>query len=316
MPRYRLFGNALESDLLLPSLRSTDAEPRWRLRTVHGAEVPAGEGELLGSDAQGICRTSVYRTPSGLLYRHSCTGAFALEEAGAELTWYPAAGAEGDVVQNDVMGRLMALALHLGGFTCLHGSAISFAEEASAFLAPKGYGKSTLAAALLDAGGVLVTDDTVAVRDEGAPIVLPGIPHLRLNHDSATHALSGAAESPQGGDGKHVVAGISDDRLLDAEAPLGAIYVLAPAPADERAAVTRTPMTGVRAAMALVQHTKVGILLGGGEAAAVFDRATSLARRVPVYELAIARDLTRLPEVVATVAGWHGGFAAAPAATA
>lgn len=312
MTRYRIFGNALDSDIALPSLRPSELPAgRWRLRTVRHS-LPPEAGEQLGADVQGICRTSVHRQGDGLLYRHSCTGAFALEAEGTDISWYPAEGADEDVVQNDVMGRLMALALHLGGFTCLHGSAIAFEQGAGTFLAPKGYGKSTLAAALVEAGGRLVSDDTVAVTPDRMPMVMPGIPHLRLRHDSAAHALSGAADSPQGGDGKHVVTDLADGRLLDEAAPLSAIYILAPVPADGRAPVVRTPMPGVHAAMSLVQHTKVGVLLRGSEAPAVFDRASRLAQRVPVYELAIARDLHRLPEVVATIGNWHGGFRGAP----
>jgi hypothetical protein len=62
--------------------------------------------------------------------------------------------------------------------------------------------------------------------------------------------------------------------------------------------------------MSLVEHSKLGPLLGGPEAPVLLGQAIAVANVVPVYVLSVVRDLALLPEAAARVAAWH-----APAST-
>jgi hypothetical protein len=240
---------------------------------------------------------------------HSCTGAFDIAPDGRRMVWYPSPAADMDVVRNDILGRLFSIGLHAGGALCLHGSGVAFDGETAAFLAPKGYGKSTLAGALIAAGARLVSDDTLAVTVGDVPMLQPGVHHLRLRSDSARHALEQPEAHPRGIDGKLVVSDLGDDRLLLVPRPLSAIYVLDPAPGSAERAVVRTPLAVPFAAVALVQHVKSAVLLGPPSAPALLDRAARVVRHVPVFRLQIARSLARLAEVTETLAEWHGSAA-------
>ena len=63
----------------------------------------------------------------------------------------------------------------------LHGCALAFEGRAIALVGAKGAGKSTLGAALMAAGGAMITDDHVALWRRGGEFwVEPGAPRLRL----------------------------------------------------------------------------------------------------------------------------------------
>ncbi|MEW5918316.1 MAG: hypothetical protein AB1762_18075, partial [Gemmatimonadota bacterium] len=89
-------------------------------------------------------------------------------------------------------------------------------------------------------------------------------------------------------------------------APLVATYVLSPTPnGNGSSAVSRSRLSSRQAILELLRHAKIAALLGGSEAPLVFQQAACIASTVPAYHLEIARDLRRLPEVVATIASWH-----------
>lgn len=225
------------------------------------------------------------------------------------MIWYPSPAADMDVVRNDILGRVFSIGLYAGGALCLHGSGVAFDLDTAAFLAPKGYGKSTLAGALIGAGASLVSDDTLAVTAGDVPMLQPGVHQLRLRSDSARHALEHPSTHPRGVDGKLVVTNLRDDRLLLVPRPLSAIYVLDPVPGSTGHAVVRVPLALPVAAVALVQHVKSAVLLGPRSAAELLHRAARVVRDVPVYRLQIARSLARVGEVAETLAEWHGSSA-------
>jgi len=57
--------------------------------------------------------------------------------------------------------------------------------------------------------------------------------------------------------------------------------------------------------VALMTHSKLGALMGGVESMHVFDRCATLASKVPVYRLEVARALGSIDSVASTIASWH-----------
>jgi hypothetical protein len=89
-----------------------------------------------------------------------------------------------------LIGIGMGLLLHRRGVLCLHGSALSINGRTIALLGESGAGKSTAAAALVRAGAVLISDDVVALRQEGGEFVVEsGSTSLRLDEAAKTHLL-------------------------------------------------------------------------------------------------------------------------------
>jgi hypothetical protein len=255
----------------------------------------------------GPARLQVFKAPDGSCrVRYADTGCYDVSSDGREIIWYPEPGASEELVRCDVMGNVLALAQHLAGAACLHGSAVAIGDAAVGFLAPKGYGKSTLALALTAAGGRLLTDDTLPVDLGTPPMARPGVHAVRLVRDAAER-LGAARQAVGHTDGKHILSDLPAERRMTSAAPLAALYVLMPvAGAPDAPSARRTRMPDVQAALAVVAHAKIGHLLGGSESPVVFERGVEIARRVPVYALQVARDLDRLGDVVDTVLAWHG----------
>jgi hypothetical protein len=309
---YQVFGGVLRSELEFPELdAATRTDVDWTLfvTTSPAPDVPVGPP--LGEDKvdQGVMVRS-YVTPTGFRLVYDDTGVFDVSAGGREIRWHRPAAADLEAGRLDVLGRVLALALHAEGWLSLHGSAVALAEGAVAFLAPKGNGKSTLAFALMRAGAALMTDDTVVIDSGSPPTVRPGVQSVRLFRDSADW-LSAPAPIAGTSDIKATFGQLSDDARRLTRAPLAALYLLESVPAGTIAEpLARERLEGPAAVLGLLGQTKIGALLGGAEAPTVFASVVALAERSPIYKLRVARDYDRLGIVVDRIMAWHGGVGA------
>ncbi|MEP6692367.1 MAG: hypothetical protein ABJD07_14495 [Gemmatimonadaceae bacterium] len=326
--QYSVFGGRLASEIPFPQLRAVEpADADWTLRVVSESDATdyrreRGDGSWPGTALVGELtvlglRIRVFSVPGGLRIDYSDTGSFDITAGGREIVWRPADGAKLEDARDCVIGRVFATVLHIQGLLCLHGSAVAIDGRAVAFLAPQFHGKSTLALAISDSGGRLISDDCVAVTPDARPLVLPGVHSVRLFADSADRLQRVALPVSDDGTAKRHVSDLADERLAFDRTPLAAIYLLAPTsamPIDEPA--RRTRLTGTHAAVALLSHLKVGELLGRDATHTHMMRAVTVASATPVYALDILRDFSRLDEVVAQLNAWHGAPAREPIAAA
>ncbi|HLQ69559.1 MAG TPA: hypothetical protein VK124_08545 [Gemmatimonadales bacterium] len=335
MPTYSIFGDCLRSEITLPELRRSRKHARWTLRIGVIPPPALSDGaELLGSETvmDGV-DVRLYRLANGYRLQYDDTGSFDISAEGREIVWSGNGNGNAakllDAVRLDVINRVLPVALHAAGTLCLHGSAVSLNGKAIAFLAPRCHGKSTLALALSQIGGRILTDDALPVEPSvpgrGRSVsARPGVHSVRLFDDTARVVLGdprnwkrvGAYPLPRR-DGhllpddqpaitKQILRGIPLHKLMLRTVPLAAIYVLRPVRGDgDRPVLSRTALAPVRAALSLVEHAKSGALLGRSEAPRLLDRAVTIARQVPVYVLEIVRDLSRIDEAARELAGWH-----------
>jgi hypothetical protein len=312
MNNYQVFGGVLRSELEFPELDPAErGEPDWTLTvtTAPAPDVPLGDP--LGEDKvdQGVMVRS-YGTPQGFRLVYDDTGVFDVTAGGREVRWHRPEAADLEAGRLDVLGRVLALALHASGWLSLHGSAVAMAEGAVAFLAPKGNGKSTLAFALMRGGAALMTDDTVVIGNGVPATVRPGVQSVRLFQDSAAW-LSAPAPIAGTSDVKATFGQLSDDARRLTRAPLAALYLLeSVAPGTIAEPLERQRLEGPEAVFGLLAQTKIGALLGGAEAPGVFASVVALAERSAIYKLRVARDYERLGTVVERIMGWHGGVGA------
>ncbi len=308
MSLYAIFGGCLDSDVLFPQLRPcSDRSSRWTLRTVGSPPRQEPKGVVLG-EADVDHNVKVRLIGIGGRYRltYDDTGIFDVSADGREIVWSPAEGAAVEAARLDVMGRVMAVALHAAGVLCLHGSAVATRSGAVGFLGPKFHGKSSLATAMIDAGATLLTDDTLPVRIEGGRAhAHPGVHAIRLWHDAAERFRGRVGGSDDADEAKHTFSDLPAERLMVEDAPLRTVYLLQPVkPAAERPPVQRFALDPVRAAVSLVGHSKLGALLGKSETPSVLDRAVAIARVAPVYRLEVVRDFDLLPTVAEQLLAW------------
>lgn len=315
MRDYAVFGGRLRSPLALDGLRPLPPEgaPHWRLRIDGAPPAPAPAGAPAAEWSDGDLRVRLARVPAGWRLAYDDTGTYDVSADGARWTWHPGPRAPRELVQADLLGRVLALALAARGALPLHGAAVTVGGRGIVLLGPKHAGKSTLAAALAAGGARLVADDMAAVDGGAAPRLLPGAPLLRLWHDAADHLrAAGLGGVPIQGT-KQTLADLPPERVEPRPAPLDALYLLgAPLPADG-APVVRAPLAPRDAVVALLAHAKLGPLLHGPLAAAHLARAAAVAERVPAYALRVAAGLDRLGEVAAALVRLHAGTVPAAA---
>jgi len=183
MPDYSIFGSCLRSEIAFPELRTAiNAAPRWRLEISRQRHPPVGTALLGTDDIGGGVAVRLYKLPGGYLLEYDDnTGSFEVSADGGLITWFPVPNADSVMVRLHVIGRVLATALHAAGLFCLHGSGVVVEGGAIGFLAPRFWGKSTLAMALARAGAGLLSDDTLAVHPDDVPVKLwPGVHSVRL----------------------------------------------------------------------------------------------------------------------------------------
>jgi hypothetical protein len=241
------------------------------------------------------------------------TGRFDIDRSGGAIVWRPPEAVAKDAARLDILGRVLATAMHAAGDVCFHASAVAIGGEGIAFLGSKGLGKSTLAWAMVRAGARLITDDTLRVQLDPGPLAHPGVHELRLRADAATRLPPESREARPAGD-RLVVDALERDRLQSETVSIGAMYLLSPVSGlPDSAAARVSELPAVPAALSLVRHAKIAPLLTGSEAVALLDRVVVLARRTPVRLLEVSRDFSRLDDVVAEVVAWHADGVGAPA---
>jgi hypothetical protein len=312
MNSYQVFGGVLRSELEFPELDAVAGrEPDWTLTVTFTPAPDVPLGPPLGEDRVDVnVMVRSYAIPTGFRLVYDDTGVFDVSEGGRAIRWHRTPASDAEAGRLDVLGRVLALALHASGWLSLHGSAVALSEGAVAFLAPKGNGKSTLAFALMRAGGALMTDDTVVIEPGRPSIVRPGVQSVRLFRDSADW-LSAPAPLAGTSDIKATFGQLSEDARRLTRAPLAALYLLESVPAGTIGEpVERTRLQGPPSVFQLLTQTKIGALLGGAEASKVFDSVVGVAEGSPVYRLRVTRDYEQLQQVVERILGWHGGVGA------
>lgn len=306
MLRFQVFGGVLSAPFPFPELREEpgNAPVDWTLGVESApapqvTSVPVGRDEL----SPGV-EASLVRTPVGLRLTFDDTGTFDVNDRGASLTWYPVPGTNRELVRVDILGRVLAVAVHERGILSLHGSAVALAGQGIGFLAPKGSGKSTLAMSLAARGAHLLTDDTLPV-DPATGRAFPGVHSVRLWTDAAER-FAALGDWRIGLSDKRTFDQLPDAFIQHDAVPLGALYELVPVargPGEEL--VTRTRLAPAHGAITLMTHSKLGALLGGAESLRVFDACASVAATVPIYRLEVARGLDAVGRVAETIASWH-----------
>ncbi len=188
---YSAYGINVRSELLLPELPpgSDSYDVAIRFGPVPFPDESPTETIQYNDDTTDTVRR-FYQTSDGVLLSWSHVGKF-LVKSGREMVIDPIAEADERLTRQIILGPLFGILLSQRGLAVFHANAISFPTGAALLMARKGFGKSTLAAALHARGHSLITDDVAALRfDEWNVSVIPGIPQLKLWPEAIT-ALKG-----------------------------------------------------------------------------------------------------------------------------
>ena len=107
-------------------------------------------------------------------------------EGGNKIYWHKLNNSiKEDDIRTFLLGSAIGSLLIQRGFVVLHGNALEKNGKAIVCLGHSGTGKSTIAYSLMKQGWNLLSDDLVAINENG--IVVPGIPRIKLWKDVAVN---------------------------------------------------------------------------------------------------------------------------------
>lgn len=299
---YSVCGLIFKSDSPLPGLKplaqpaapevevSLTGLPSWLARLLESPQslwYVSDHGEAAGEPNLKIWRTAdegYFRLSykDGVEFVSDCRGARVWARWPAE--------ADLDYVSTYLLGPVLGFILMLREVLCLHGSAVAVGAQALAILGPPGAGKSTTAAAFARQGFPVLTDDIVALKEEGGEfLAMPGDSNLCLWPQSVA-MLFGSPEALPPVIPENLLEPEWDKRHLDLHAPgyffqsqplpLKAIYLLGAR--DDDAGPWVGPLTWREGFLELLANAYATKLLDAPRRAAEFAALSRLMAQVPV----------------------------------
>ncbi len=274
---------------------------------------PASGVDLTVLRSRGLVRTDhdmdpLFDIAPDRQYLHwRSVGAFLIEDPSI-VRIEPHDGVSDHLVSQAFLGLVFSLLLERRGTLSLHAGAVDVDGRALVFLGDKGAGKSTTTGALVARGHALVTDDLVAVTgadQSGAPLLVqPGFASMKLWPDSVS-----ALGLPEHSEDRFVHPSSSkrQKRVTTPTArspvPMGALFQLYRSPEIAAPAVRRlVPHMALEVVMCFTFMARYGeTRLGREHLALHMKRCGGIVARVPVYELEIPDDITRLSDLVEVV---------------
>jgi hypothetical protein len=293
--RYRAFGLDIASQVALPELMlasgnaATAADVEIRLASIPSREPhPVPYMHIFSEEELYFSWQQVGR------FRVVGTGLIEID---------PAPGVDERLLALPLLGPVLGMLLHRRGHLILHASATTLGGRCAIFVGDKGAGKSTTAAALLEAGHALLTDDLVVLSREmgNAAHVELGFPQLKLSENAAQAVrIADAFVEPS----VHPAILKRQHRVPSSFAttpiPARRIYLLQ---RGETAAVE--PLSAKASLLGLMQFSYVTRFgrdaLQGSEATRHLDQCARLAGLVGMRRLTVPNGLDRLPEIAALV---------------
>lgn len=298
---YNTFGLIIRSDFVFEGLEETEA--------------PDAAVDLRFVRAEGVLREQAYPVdpyfdirPDAQYLHWQAVGAFLITGPG-EVLVQPHAGVSDHLVSQAGLGLVMSLVLERHSLLCLHASAVAVEGRAAVFLGDKGAGKSTTCGAMLARGDLPISDDLVPIEaagdGTGTQMIRPGFSSMKLYPDSA----AALALTPQETDRViHPSTSKMQKRMPvpipQVSVPAGALFVLKRTADAERPHLDRLPPhTALQQVLRYTFMARYGeTRLGRDHLVLHMKRCSALVARVPVYDLTIPADLSRLPALAEAIA--------------
>jgi len=203
-----------------------------------------------------------------------------------------------------LIGPVFGFILRMREICCLHASAVAIGNKSIALCGSAHAGKSTTAGAFANLGFAVLTDDIVALAEEGQTFLAqPGYPRLCLWPEGAASVYGPSRILPRmapDGEKRYLDLAANGHRFQTQPLPLSAIYLL-----GERAGGAGypkvEPVPEKTALLNLVANTYLNVLLDGRLRSLEFSLLGRLASRVPVRRAIRHKDPAGLPDFCAAI---------------
>ena len=284
---YFAYGLGIHSNISIPELIPAqvpcDVQINVDINAKIPAEVPSNQHYLKISDEEAI-------------FSDKNIGTFLIHN-GCEITAIPQHSVEDSRIRLCIIGTIFAILLYQRGLFVLHGSAVEVDGGAVAFIAPSGWGKSSMTAALHAKGHHIISDDVVPVSIEGNTMnVFPGFPQLKLypevaetlGHDkSKLHLLH--PDLDKGG------LRVTQQEFSQTSLPLKRIYALA-----KDTTLGIEPIKSQEAVIHLIRNS-IPTRWVQPNSTSHFLQCADIAKNIPFYSLKRSNDLSSLPTLAQMV---------------
>ena len=217
---------------------------------------------------------------------------------------YRLQGSDTDLIEIRLLGMVLSLWLEHQGLPALHASAVSVTDRAAAFMATNSGGKTTLAAALMQLGYPLVSDDVLAVEScHDVFMAHPSYPQMRMAPVQADHFLGGHKQLDlvhQADSKRRVPVGNQGFGSFCFETPpLACLYL------PERHAgggIHIQPVSPSEAVFELVRHSFLARIVSAlGLQPGRIASLSRMAETIPIRRLIYAEGFDNLPQVSAAI---------------
>lgn len=210
-------------------------------------------------------------------------------------------GATVESFQAYLFGHVLSYALVKQGHEPLHATAVEIGGAAVAFLGASGQGKSTLAAAFLQAGHRVLTDDLLLIRDvDGALCGWPGPPRIKLFPEVAERFLpQQASATPMNPDTTKLMIRLEGHQQHDGPVPIQSFCVLEDCEHD--AGIRLSSLSGTQSVIQLLGSTFNTRLVTSERLRRQFLAAREWLRRIPVWRLEYPRAIDDIDLVLEAV---------------
>jgi hypothetical protein len=294
---YSLYGLRVESAIPLPC-------PVW---DQHGLpadvelvedsqtapwQLPAGTPTSYEDD--GFSECSIFQDDSTHM---RCKGhfEFLVSGDGRQVRWRKLRDVPDEVLLTYLIGQVLSFCLLTHGIEPLHATAVVVNGEAIAFLGTSGAGKSTLAAAFVQRGYSLLTDDVLVLQPEGDKLLAyPSLPRLKLMPETADVFFSGRRSITMNSFTTKMIFPLPPEGA-GSMVPLRALYVL-PKKNSKRRIGVRT-LLGRASFLPLIANTFNDSVVSPARLKQQFAFARKITAAVPIRQLSFPRGLELLPAV-------------------
>ena len=302
---YHLYGLCFTSQWPIPC-------PQAEASSI--AEVELFEGSLpLFSEAERNARIDPVSTERSYYGRLS-DGAeyvrwnrlfeFVISADGRSVASRPLAEASWEAFETYLLGQVLSYSLIKLGIEPLHATVLVVDGEAVVFIGDTGYGKSSLAAAFLQAGDSLLTDDLLVIKQNGESfLAYPGPPRIKLFPEVAQAFLGRtAAGAPMNPYTRKLVIPLGAGQSWRTPTPIRAIYVLGQPAAESRSSrivIVNRPQ--FQAFLDLISNTYNTDVTHPRRLAQQFAVAAKISASIPFKSLTYPPDLSQLANVVEAI---------------
>ncbi|MGM8364873.1 aldolase [Virgibacillus sp. W0181] len=276
---YKAFGLTLTGDFHFPQLPDVQTN------------VPLSDVFIIQADLRSLWKE--WAKPNDIFVYHEDFVMFRapgvaiyLIKNGTEIFVSPMDGTDEDKVRFFILGTCMGVILLQRKVLPLHGSAVVIDSKAYAIVGDSGAGKSTLAAAFMEKGHPLLSDDVIPVTfsEEHVPIVHPAYPQQKmwLNSMEAFGMEKEDCLPIFNRQDKYTVR--VEDNFAEIAVPLAGVFELTKI---DNNAIEMSPVhSSLNALHLLFRHTYRSFLVNRLNLSAWhFQYTTKLASQVNVYQL-------------------------------